>query len=316
MTYSWGTKRRFNAYVNYLKARFGGRMQKISLDAGFTCPNRDGTLGRGGCTYCNNDAFKPSVCDPNKPIEQQIRDGLEFHKDRYKHVVGYLAYFQAYSNTYASLPVLKNLYERALEFDEIKGLIIGTRPDCIDDEKLDYLAGLSEEYYIVVEYGIESCYDRTLERINRGHDFETSVKAIRKTAKKGMHVGAHLILGLPGESREEMLEEARILSELPLANLKLHQLQIMKNTPMAKEYINNPEDFYLFSIEEYAALTADFLERLSPNICIERMASEAPSWFVHVNDWKLRYDQMLIFIEKKLEERDAWQGKYYKNSFT
>lgn len=313
MTYPWGTERRFNAYVNYLRQRFGARMQKISLDAGFTCPNRDGTVGRGGCTYCNNDAFNPSICDSSKPIEEQIREGLEFQTVRYKNVDGFLAYFQTYSNTYASLPVLKDLYERALDFDEVKGLIIGTRPDCVDNEKLDYLAELARKYYVVVEYGIESCYDRTLKRINRGHDFETTKRVIWQTAGKSLNVGAHLILGLPGESREEILEEAKILSGLPLTNLKLHQLQIMKKTVMAREYEKTPEDFHLLELDEYIELVVDFLERLSPDIKIERLAGEAPPWFVVAGQWNIRYDQMLTLIEKNLRERNTWQGKYYTN---
>ncbi|MEA3480009.1 MAG: TIGR01212 family radical SAM protein, partial [Bacteroidota bacterium] len=252
--YPWGHNRRFNAYSNFFKKEVGVRVQKLSIDAGFTCPNRDGTKGRGGCTYCNNDAFNPSYCDPKKPIGQQIREGMEFHEWRYRRATKYLAYFQPYSNTYAPLDELKGIYEQALQFPGIMGLVIGTRPDCIDDEKLEYFKGLSKTHYLILEYGIESCYNRTLERINRGHTFEETIAAIEKTRQAGIRTGAHMIFGLPGENREEILAEAKILSGLPLNNIKFHQLQIIKGTQMAREYADNPDDFSFFSLEEYVDL--------------------------------------------------------------
>jgi radical SAM protein (TIGR01212 family) len=310
MKFPWGHNRRFNAYSNYFLKEFGERVQKLSIDAGFTCPNRDGTVGTGGCTYCNNGAFNPSYCTPSKSISQQIIEGIEFHQKRYRRANKYLAYFQPFSNTYASLDKLRNIYNEALKFPEVIGLVIGTRPDCIDDEKLDFLQKLSEKFYIIVEYGIESCYDKTLERVNRGHSFEQSIEAITKTAERGIKTGAHIIFGLPGETKQEMLDEADILSELPLNNIKFHQLQIIKDTEMAKEYSEKPENFNLFSLDEYIDFIITFLERLTPDIVIERFAGEVPPRFLSGPGWGLiRNDQILNLIEKKLAEKNTWQGR-------
>ncbi len=309
----WGHKRRFNSYTEYIRKQFEGRVQKLSIDAGFSCPTRDGTAGRNGCTYCVNDAFNPSYCHPSKAISQQLQEGQEFHKKRYKRASRYLAYFQAYSNTYAPLDVLAEFYEEALSVEGVLGLIIGTRPDCVDDEKLKYISDLSKDYYVVLEYGVESCYNKTLERINRGHTFEQSVEAIEKSAAYGIKTGAHMIFGLPGETRQDMLEEVSILSSLPINSIKFHQLQIIKNTQMAEEYLNSPEDFHRFSLDEYVDFIVDFIEKLNPDIMIERFAGEVPPRFLVKSDWGLiRNDQVLDKIEKKLAERDTWQGKYYK----
>jgi radical SAM protein (TIGR01212 family) len=313
--YAWGHSRRFNAYSNYFKKLFGERVQKLSIDAGFTCPNRDGTKGRGGCTYCNNDAFNPSYCDPSKPVEQQIREGMEFHAWRYKKPGKYLAYFQPYSNTYASLSQLKEIYKQALKFPEIAGLVIGTRPDCIDDEKLEYFSQLSKTHYVIIEYGIESCYDKTLDRINRGHSFQESKEAIIKTADAGIKTGAHIIFGLPGESRKEMMAEAAILSKLPLSNIKFHQLQIIKGTIMEKEYQQHPGNFNFFSLEDYISFIVDFLERLNPAFIIERFAGEVPPRFRVDPGWgNVRNEKIVEMVEEELEIRDSWQGKRYKLS--
>lgn len=308
--YSWGDERRFNAYSNYFKKIFGERVQKVSIDAGFTCPNRDGLIATGGCTYCNNNAFNPSYCSPEKPVGHQIRQGIEFHKVRYRRATKYLAYFQAYSNTYAPLADLKKIYREALKFPEVVGLVIGTRPDCVDDEKLDYFSELAENHYIIIEYGIESCYNSTLERINRGHTYEQSVEAIEKTARKGIHVGAHLIFGLPGESRKQMLDEADIISGLPLDNVKFHQLQIIKDTAMSGEYREHPERFNLFTWKEYIEFIVNFVERLNPAFVVERITGEAPPGLLASPRWNLkRTDQILKFFEQKLEEMDIWQGR-------
>ncbi len=310
MKYPWGHSRRFNAYSNYILKEFGERVQKLSIDAGFTCPNHDGTVGTGGCTYCNNNAFNPSYCTPSKSISQQIIEGIEFHQKRYRRANKYLAYFQPFSNTYAPLDKLRNIYNEALKFPEVIGLVIGTRPDCIDDEKLEFFSELSKKYYVIIEYGIESCYDKTLERVNRGHSFEQSVKAITKTAQKGIKTGAHIIFGLPGETKQEMLDEADILSELPLNNIKFHQLQIIKDTEMAKEYREKPENFNLFSLNEYIDFIITFLERLTPDIVIERFAGEVPPRFLSGPNWGLiRNDQILNLIKKKLYEKNTWQGR-------
>ncbi len=312
MEYPWGHDRRFNAYANYFRNHFGERVQKLSLDAGFTCPNRDGSLGVGGCTYCNNDAFNPSYCQPQKSVEQQMKEGMEFHQNRYRRVGKYLAYFQAYSNTYAGIEQLKSIYGQALQFPEVVGLVIGTRPDCIDKELLNYFKELSEKYYVIIEYGIESCYDKTLKRINRGHSYQQAVDAIHQTTELGVKTGAHMMFGLPGESREEMLEEAEILSALPLNNIKFHQLQIIKDTQMENEYREDPEQFDFFELEEYIDFIICFLEKLNPNFVVERFAGEVPPRFLAGPGWgKIRNDQILTMIEKQLEERNSWQGKYF-----
>jgi uncharacterized protein len=311
--YQWGNERRFNAYSNYFRNIYGARVQKVSIDAGFTCPNRDGTKGTGGCTYCNNEAFNPSYCIPAKTVTQQISEGVGFHKWRYTEAVSYLAYFQAYSNTYAPIAELKRLYEEALRYPGVIGLIIGTRPDCIDDENLEYLSELSTRYYIAVEYGIESCFNKTLERINRGHTFEDAIRAVERTAALGINTGAHFIFGLPGETRKEMLDQASVISGLPLKTIKFHQLQIIKGTVMEEEYRNNPGDFELFAWEEYLDFFISFLERLNPAFVVERFTGEAPPRFLTGMTWgKKRTDQIVNLIEKRLEELNTWQGRLYK----
>jgi uncharacterized protein len=313
--YPWGHRRRFNAYSDYFKKNYGSRRQKVSIDAGFTCPNRDGTSGEGGCTYCNNDAFNPSYCSPTKSISQQLAEGIEFLKKRYRQPSSFLAYFQAFSNTYAPVSRLKTLYNEALTFPGVTGLIIGTRPDCIDDEKLDYFRELSERHFIAIEYGVESCYNKTLLRINRGHTFDQAVEAIEKTAKAGIRTGAHFIFGLPGESREEMMNEADLISGLPLHTVKFHQLQIIKGTLMESEYRNNPEDFNLFSFEDYVDFFINFLERLNPEIVVERFTGEAPPVYLLEQKWNMkRTDEIVRIIEKELEERNTWQGRLFNTN--
>jgi radical SAM protein (TIGR01212 family) len=315
--YKWGHTRRFNAYSNYFRRIYGARVQKVSVDAGFTCPNRDGTKGDGGCTYCNNDAFNPSYCVPSKSVTQQIKEGIEFHKWRYREAVSYLAYFQAFSNTYAPLEVLKKLYGEALSYPGVIGLIIGTRPDCVDEEKLAYLKELSGRCYLAVEYGIESCYNKTLERINRGHSFEDAVSAVERTAALGINTGAHFIIGLPGETRKQMLDQASVISDLPLTTVKFHQLQIIKGTTMEKEYLQNPADFELFTWDEYLNFFISFLERLNPAFVVERFTGEAPPRFLTGEGWgKKRSDQIVNLIEKRLEELDTYQGRLYAQRST
>ena len=310
--FPWENGRRFNSYSGYFKARFGARVQKLSIDAGFSCPNRDGFIGTGGCTYCNNNAFNPSYCSPEKSITTQLEDGVKFHKWRYRRAVSYLAYFQAFSNTYASLETLKKIYQEALNFPEVIGIVIGTRPDCIDDAKLDYLQKLSEKHYVSIEYGIESCYNKTLKRINRGHTFETAAEAVKKTALRGINVGAHFIFGLPGESRNEMLAEVAVISELPFTTVKFHQLQVITGTAMEQEYKNNPSDFELFTCNEYIDFIITFLENLNPDIVVERFTSEVPPRFLSSGDWgKKRADQITTMIEKRMEELNTWQGRLY-----
>jgi uncharacterized protein len=310
--YQWGDARRINSTAGFYKRKYGRRVQKLSLDAGFTCPNRDGIRGRGGCTYCNNDAFNPSYCQPEKTIRRQLEEGIAFHKQRYRRTELYLAYFQAYSNTYASLDNLRILYEEALAVPGVIGLVISTRPDCVDEEKLDYLAELQKKTFVAVEYGIESCYNKTLERINRGHAFEDAVDAVQQTAARDLRTTAHLIFGLPGESRDEMLSEAGILSRLPLNAIKFHQLQIVKGTMMAKQYGEHPERFALFSYEEYIPFMVSFLERLHPDIQVDRMTGETPPGYLIAPDWgKKRAYEIQDEIYAYMEKNDTWQGRYF-----
>lgn len=308
--YGFPDGKRYNSFVGYFKRKYGERLQKIVLDAGFTCPNRDGTVSRGGCTYCDNAAFHPAYSTAGKSLHQQMDEGIEFHKVRYRTTEHYLAYFQAYSNTYAPLERLKALYEEALSHPQVVGIVIGTRPDCVDEEKLDYLAELAADHVVIVEYGIESCYDRTLQRINRGHDFETASRAVRMTAERGIDVGVHFILGLPGESRQMMLDSCAMINDLPIRSVKFHQLQIVKGTRMEQEYAERPQDFERFSLEEYLDFFVDMLERLRPDLSIERFVGEVPPRFVNETPWGLiRNVELLRLLDKRLEERNTWQGR-------
>lgn len=339
MLFPWGDNRRFNSYSSYFKRQFGGRVQKISIDAGFSCPNRDGKISTGGCTFCSNAAFNPSYCKPEKSIRQQIEEGIEFHQRRYRRANQYLAYFQPFSNTYKPLEELKRIYQQALEgidssqrtaqrrkcfaIDEVNdmpsqaletpriiGIVIGTRPDLIDEALLQYLNEIQKTHYVMLEYGVESVYDETLKRVNRGHDFATAERAIRMTAEHNIPCGAHFIFGLPGESKTMMLDASNIISQLPLTTVKFHQLQIFKSTTMAEEFLEHPEHFHLFDLEEYIDFVIDFAERLNPAIVIERFAGEVPPRYLVSEPWmKVRYDEVLNRIEKRMEERDTWQGK-------
>lgn len=302
---------RYKNYNQILKSEFDQRIQKISINAGFTCPNRDGSKGRGGCTYCNNQSFNPGYCKPEKSVTQQINEGIDFFKKKYE-TQDYLAYFQAYTNTYDSIDNLKRIYEEALSHKNVKGIVIGTRPDCVNDDILDYFAKLSEQCYVMVEYGIESTDDKTLEFINRGHDYACSVKAIRSTAARGIKTGAHMILGLPHEDKDAILLHAVKLSKLPLTTLKLHQLQLIKGTIMAKQAQKNPDWFKFYTVDEYIDLVIDFLEFLHPDIAVERFVSQSPADLLISPDWGLKNYEFLAKIDKKLEERNTWQGRFWK----
>ena len=326
--YGFPDGKRYNSFVGYFKRRYGERLQIIVLDAGFTCPNRDGKVGRGGCTYCDNAAFHPSYSTAGKSLHQQLDEGIGFHKVRYRTTEHYLAYFQSFSNTYAPLERLRALYEEALSHPSVVGIVIGTRPDCVDDEKLDYLADLANgrvlsdwkrslagesdrtSPIVIVEYGIESCYDVTLQRINRGHDFEIARQAVHKTAQRGLDVGAHFILGLPGETRQMMLDSCSLINELPLRSVKFHQLQIVKGSRIEKEYAECPRDFERFSLEGYLDFFTDMLERLRPTLSIERFAGEVPPRFVNETPWGLiRNVELLRLLDQRLETRSTWQGR-------
>lgn len=300
----------YNDYGTWLTTQLGTKTQKISLNAGFTCPNRDGTVGTGGCTYCNNQTFNPDYCAPSKTITQQLEEGKRFFSKKYPEMK-YLAYFQAYTNTYGSLSSLKDKYEEALSVPDVIGLVIGTRPDCMPDALLDYLEELNHRTFLLVEYGIESIYDATLSRINRGHTHAQTVDAITRTAARGIRTGAHLILGLPGESREAMLHEAEVLSSLPLTMLKLHQLQLIKGTRMADEFAEQPSDFHLFTPEEYIDLVIDFIERLRPDLVLERFVSQSPSSLLAIPGWGLKNHEFVAKLKHRLAQRNACQGRLF-----
>jgi len=316
MVYPWGTTRRFNAYADYFRKIFGERVQKLTVNAGFTCPNRDGTKSWGGCTFCDNRAFNPSYNETGKPVRQQLDEGIVFHRKRYRKVRKYLAYFQAYSNTYAPLEELKSTYQPAMEHPDVVGIVIGTRPDCIDSEKLDYFEKLARERYLVIEYGIESINDATLAAVNRGHTFEVTRKAIVDTAARGINVGGHMIIGLPGETREHWIQSAAVLSGLPLHSIKFHQLQLIKGTAMERQYRADPGKFYFFELEEYLQLMADVVEVLSPRLVVERIAGEVNPGTAAREGWGMRYDRVLARFEEILEDRETWQGRLYNEPLT
>lgn len=301
-------RKRYREFGDFLRERFPFKAQKIAINAGFTCPNRDGSKGRGGCTYCNNQTFNPGYCQTDKSVADQLAEGVRFFSRKYPEM-RYLAYFQAYTSTYGEQERLERLYEEALGYPGVVGLVIGTRPDCMPDRLLDYLARLSEQVLVLVEYGVESTLDRTLRRINRGHDFAEAEEAIRRTAARGIAVGAHLILGLPGESRDEILGHADRLSDLPLTTLKLHQLQLIRHTRMALEFERRPEDFHLFTVDEYIDLAIDFIERLDPAITLERFVSQSPKELLIAPDWGLKNYEFTARVNRRLAERDSWQGK-------
>ncbi|MCL2414350.1 MAG: TIGR01212 family radical SAM protein [Bacteroidales bacterium] len=310
-------KYNYNNYSQNLIRKFGNRLQKLTINAGFSCPNRDGTIGVGGCTFCSNDAFNPSYCMPEKSIKQQIEEGKIFHQNRYKRAPKFLAYFQAFSNTYAPLETLKILYEEALSEPDVVGLAIGTRCDCLDDEKLKYIAELSKKYYVVLEIGVQSCYNDTLKLINRGHTFEDAEFWIKKAADLGIKVGIHIVFGLPDDTCEKMLAQVHKINELPIYSVKFHQLQIMKNTKMEQQFLEKDPNFnpLFFELDEYLDFAVDFVEQLRPDIIIERIAGEAPPRYQAKPVWKAgRNDQIMVLFQKRLEERGTFQGRIFERT--
>ena len=307
--YPWGSNRRFNAWTDQARKRFGTRLQKLSINAGFSCPSRDGSKGSGGCTFCNNEGNNPSYGKPHKSISDQIDEGLLIVRKRYRRAKLFVAYFQAFSNTHAPLPILQQIYDEALAHPAISGLVIGTRPDCVDDEKLDYIAACAEKHFVKVEYGIESCYNATLQRINRGHTFEDAVNAVEATAKRGIFNGAHFIFGLPGESRQMMRDQVIQINALPLDTVKFHQLQMVKNTAMEREYQTFPERFDLFELDEYIEFVASFLERLRPGIAIDRLSGEIPPRLISGKRWgNVRSDAIIKMVEQHMAQKGTYQG--------
>ena len=278
----------YNDFSTFLRRQFGCKVQKISIDAGFTCPNRDGTKGRGGCTYCNNQTFRPEYCKKEKTVREQLEEGRVFFSRKYPDMK-YLAYFQS--------------------FKDVKGIVIATRPDCMPDALLDYLQELSQRTFLLVEYGIESTNDATLCRINRGHTYADTVDAVCRTAERGIMVGGHVILGLPGETRREIIGQAEELSRLPLSILKLHQLQLIRGTRMAKDFVENPDAFHLYDVDVYVDLVVDYVEHLRPDIVVERFASQSPKELLIAPDWGLKNYELVEKIKKRMKERGSFQGK-------
>ncbi len=300
----------YKEYGPWLTELAGCKVQKISINAGFTCPNRDGVVGTGGCTYCNNQTFNPAYCSTTKSVSEQLEEGKAFFRKKYPEMK-YLAYFQAYTNTYGDISRVTSLYEESLAVDDVIGLVIGTRPDCMPDELLTYLETLNKRTVLIVEYGVESVYDDVLRRINRGHTFACTVDAVRRTAAHGIVTGAHIILGLPGQTRERILDAASVLSSLPIDTLKLHQLQLIKGTRMAEEYFNNPQDFHLYTADEYIDLVIDFVERLRPDMTLERFVSQSPTSLLAVPGWGLKNYEFVDKVRKRMQERGARQGRLF-----
>ncbi len=307
-TFPWGHAKRYNSFSQYQRKIYGERVQKVSVDAGFTCPNRDGTVASGGCIYCNNESFNPGYNDAGKSITRQIEEGIEFLKRRYK-ARKFIVYFQPYSNTYASLDTLKRYYEEALSVPDVIGLTIGTRPDCVDEAKIAYLQQLAATCDITVEYGLESISDTTLKKVNRGHNVQAYLDALYMTANRGIKICTHMIFGFPWESPDLWLQTAEWLSDKPFDFLKIHQLHVVKETALARMYQKNP--FPLLGYQDYMDLIISFLEKLNPQIVIQRLFGEAPPRTLLAPHWNLRNTELLQILDQKLEERDTWQGKHY-----
>lgn len=304
-------QKRYTDYSSYIKKKFGGRVQKVSINAGFTCPNIDGSKGKGGCTYCNNNTFNPEYCKPIKPISQQIEEGITFFSKMYKSQK-YLAYFQAFTNTYAPLEQLKQKYEQALKHKDVIGLVIATRPDCITNEILDYLEQLVRAgNFIKLEFGLESTNNKTLDLINRCQSHEDAIKAFEMAKNREILLGAHIILGLPGESKKDMLNNALAINRLPVDTLKIHHLQIVKHTMMAFQYKTDSSQFSFFTLDEYLDLVINFLEILNPKIIVERFFSESPEHLLIAPKYGLKNFELVHKIEKRLQENDSWQGKKF-----
>lgn len=292
-----------------MKALFGGTVYKVNVDAGFTCPNRDGTLGLSGCVYCNNDSFRPGSCRPSLSIIQQVSRGIEHVRRRFK-ADKFIVYFQPFTNTYAPVDELAVLYREALAVPSVVGLAIGTRPDAVDEAKLSMLESLAERYFILIEYGLQSIFDRSLDFIHRGHDYRTFREAVDLTKDRGISIGAHIIAGFPTETREETLSMAEEISGLPVEFLKVHQLQVVKDTPLQQMFREDP--FHTFEYGEYLEFITDFIERTSPQIVFERLFATAPDDILIAPRWGRNRHEILKDIEIKLEERETFQGKKYQ----
>lgn len=301
--------RRYNNYNSYLKEKFGCRVHKVSVDVGFTCPNRDGNVAIGGCIYCNNDSFVPSYARSRVSLQDQIRTGMEYLKKRFK-AEKFIIYFQAYTNTYDKIEKLEKLYREALDNENVVGLAIGTRSDCVDEKKIKLFEDLAKDWFVTIEYGIESIYDKTLEYMNRGHNYQSLLEAIQITRKQGINIGAHIIVGFPTETRDEMLQMADEISRLKIDFLKVHNLHVVKNTPLARMYAKDP--FHVFNYEEYIDFISRFIEQLSPKIVLERLFTDTPQNLLIAPRWNKTHTEILRGIEMELERRNTYQGRLFK----
>lgn len=302
---------RYNTYRPYIKEKLGYRVNKLSVDMGFTCPNRDGNLAVGGCVYCNNDSFVPPYARARFSMDQQITNGMDYLKKRFK-AEKFIVYFQSYTNTYDSVEKLEEMYRNALKYEDVIGIAVGTRSDCIDEEKINMFEKLAKHCYVSLEFGIESIYDKTLEFMNRGHDYQSVLDAIEMSKGRGFEIGAHIIVGMPTETREEMLAMAGEVSSLGIDVFKVHNLHIVRNTPLARMYRKEP--FSLFNFEEYIDFIIEFLERLSPDMVIERLFTDTPHQLLIAPDWGKSHLQILQAIETELERKDTYQGRLYQKS--
>ena len=298
----------YNDFGTWIRARFPFKVQKISIDAGFTCPNRDGRTGTGGCTYCDNRTFNPTYCNRRKTVSEQLEEGKAFFARKYPEM-RYLAYFQAYTNTYAPVSSLATMYEEALCTENVVGIVIGTRPDCINEALLDYLKTLSRRTFVLIEYGIETANNTTLRRINRGHTFECTQRAIEMTHRRGILVGGHIILGLPGEDAAESIRQAPIISSLPLDILKIHQMQIIRGTVLAREYARKP--FHIYNVDEYIQLIIDYIARLRKDLILERFVSQSPADLLIAPKWGLKNYEFTNRLVNRMKKIGAFQGMKY-----
>jgi len=295
----------YNDFSTWLRRQLGCKVQKISIDAGFSCPNRDGTLATGGCVFCDNKAFSPAYCRGNKSVKRQVEDGISFFKRKYKDMK-YLAYFQAFTNTYAPVEHLKSLYEEALSIEDVVGIVIGTRPDCVSDDILNYLERLNRQTFMIVEYGIESTDNKMLKRINRGHTYECSVRAIERTKERDILVGGHVILGLPGMTEEDSIREVERLNNTQLDILKLHQLQVVKDTRLAEEYLEKP--FKVFNIDEYIRLVATLIQHIRPDMILDRFISQSPAEMLIAPKWGIKNYEFANTLDNYLTKNNIYQG--------
>ncbi|PLX07060.1 MAG: TIGR01212 family radical SAM protein [Marinilabiliales bacterium] len=301
----------WNDYSSYIKRTFGQRVQKISVNAGFTCPNRDGKISKGACIYCTNKSFSPFYCNSGASVREQLEKGIAFFSPKYK-TQKYLAYFQSFTNTYGDIDYLKKLYLEALSVEGVEGFVIATRPDCIDEDKLMIIKNISKGKYISIEYGAESTIDKTLVFINRGHSYQQTIDAVELTAKIGINTGLHMILGLPGENEEDFYHHAKEISKLPINTLKVHQMQVLKETKLAQIYNESTELFFDLKLENYILVIVKFLEFLNPNIIVERFTSESPKDMIIYPDWKGKKNfEISHMVMAKMKELDTYQGKRF-----